>query len=123
VIQRDAKWTLGSVYVLVGKQKMIASSPTVILLYFDGCPLTPPVRQNLAIAVATLRMSLEEVDLATLPPGDPLLHYGSPTVLVNGRDVLGLPPSPDAGLACRPYPEGLPTAERWAELLRAATAC
>jgi hypothetical protein len=93
-----------------------------MLLYFDGCPLTPSVRQDLASAAAILGISVEEVDLARLPPGDPRLRYGSPTVLVDGRDVLGVPPSPDAGLACRPYLQGLPTAQRWAQLLRATTA-
>jgi hypothetical protein len=101
---------------------MRASPPAVTLLYFDGCPLTPPVRQNLAIAAAGLGITVEEVDLARLPLCDSRLHYGSPTVLVGGRDVLGMPPAADAGLACRPYPEGLPTVQRWAELLRAATA-
>jgi hypothetical protein len=97
-------------------------SSSITLLYFEGCPLTPPVRRDVASAAAVLGASIEEVDLARLPPEDSRLRYGSPTVLVNGRDVLGLAPSDNAGLACRPYPQGLPTAQRWAELLRAAAA-
>ena len=104
---------------MVSEQKMPA---VVTLLYFEGCPLTPRVRQELSAAAAGLGLTLEEVDLARLPAGDERLRYGSPTVLVDGRDVFGLPPSADAGLACRPYPQGLPTSEEWAERLRATTA-
>jgi hypothetical protein len=94
----------------------------VTLLYFDGCPLTPPVRRDVAQAVASLgkQAQFEQVNLSTLPPTDPRRGYGSPTVLVDGRDLFGLPPSVQCGLACRPYPGGLPTATRWADLLSAA---
>ncbi len=80
------------------------------LVYFDGCP-------NVDAARANIRAALEAADL---PPtwrewnqSDPsapayVKQYGSPTVLVDGRDVTGV----EAGVAasaCRA--DGAPSAK------------
>ncbi len=85
----------------------------VELLYFDGCPLSPQMRENLrrAIVLLGVEITVRETDLEQLGQGDPLLRYAAPTVLVDGRDLMGSPPRSSAALSCRLYPGGLPDAE------------
>ena len=79
--------------------------PTVEFLYWEGCPSHPR-------ALAELRDALEQ---AGLDPGDIRVREivtdeqarranfrGSPTILVDGRDVDDAPGEPVA-LACRVY--------------------
>ncbi len=80
------------------------SPPLVELLYFAGCPNVAPARvqlqQTLIVAGLPARWSEHDVSADDAP-----LHtrgYGSPTILVNGRDVSG--GSPVEGTACRLYP-------------------
>ncbi|HVA63280.1 MAG TPA: hypothetical protein VNF74_06115 [Terriglobales bacterium] len=79
---------------------------TVRVLSFCGCPhgetALARVRQALAQLAATAE--LEEMRMG---PGDAAAELGfcgSPTVLVNGRDVEPAPPN--QGLACRLYTGG-----------------
>lgn len=73
------------------------------LLFFEGCPNVPSARQLLerCLAEMGIESSVEERE------GD----YGSPTILVNGNDIMGAPYT--KGRACR---LDLPTREK---LLRA----
>ena len=89
-------------------------------LYFDGCPMSPKMRESLIVALGQLGLEpeFEQVDLEALRPGDPLLRYGAPTVLVDGTDLMGEPPSGSAALACRIYADGLPDADEIAYHLR-----
>ena len=91
----------------------------VELLYFDGCPLSPQMRENLrqAIVLLGVEITVRETDLEDLGQGDPLLRYAAPTVLVDGRDLMGLPPRSSTALSCRLYPGGLPDAETLASQL------
>jgi hypothetical protein len=95
----------------------------VQLLYFDGCPLSPRMRENLrrAIGLLGVEIAVREIDLEDLPVGDPLLRYPAPTVLVDGRDLMGLPPRSSTALSCRLYPGGLPDAETLASRLTRLT--
>ncbi len=80
------------------------------LIYFDSCPNAQPAREN-------LRRALEE---AGLPPtwqeweqGDSsapghVKQYGSPTILIDGRDVTGVGAGV-AAAACRA--DGAPSIE------------
>ena len=79
------------------------------LVYFDGCP-------NVDDARANIRAALEAADLPPTwrewnqhDPNAPeyVKQYGSPTVLVDGRDVTGEEPGM-AGSACRA--DGAPSA-------------
>lgn len=74
------------------------------LLYFPGCPNVAPARVQLqrTLIQAGLPAQWEEHDVSA---DDAPLHtrgYGSPTILVDGRDVSG--GSPTEGSACRLYP-------------------
>ena len=65
--------------------------PSIALIYFDGCP-------NVELARTHLRRAIEDAGLDTQwqeweqnDPSAPawVKEHGSPTVLVNGRDVTG----------------------------------
>ena len=95
----------------------------VQLLYFEGCP-------NWQIAEARLRDALVAVGIAELvelvevnthEQAVRLGFRGSPSVMVDGRDLFA-PPGAAYGLMCRVYstPEGLqgsPTTEQWVAAL------
>ena len=97
----------------------------VQLRYFDGCP-------NWQVAEARLRDALvaigavdlvELVEVTTQDQAERLTFHGSPSVMVDGRDLFGQPDA-DVGLVCRVYstPEGLGGAPTTAQLVAALTA-
>jgi mercuric ion transport protein len=66
-------------------------SAKIELVYFEGCPHAAEARARLRVALAELAAPIEwaewDTDVATTP--EPYRRYGSPTVLVNGKDVAG----------------------------------
>ena len=81
-------------------------------LWFDGCPLAPAARQVLHDALDHLNgligYSLEEVDLNAADTPGPLKRWGSPTILLDGRDITGA--EPGTASHCKVYsgPGGVP---------------
>lgn len=79
--------------------------PDIALIYDADCPNAAEARAVLRLALqrAGLEPRWTEYDRAAHGTPEPLLHYGSPTILVDGRDVSG-----ETGLAtaalCRVYP-------------------
>jgi hypothetical protein len=65
--------------------------PKVELVYFEGCPHVGSARSHLRTALAEAGVATEwaewDTDLPATP--DPFRKFGSPTVLVDGRDVVG----------------------------------
>ena len=96
--------------------------PPVELLGFPSCPNTPTIRKSLEAALASLGSDAKIVDvnLEGLPRNDRRRRWGAPTILVNGRDLMGLPPSAGHFLSCRVYPDGLPTAVEIVRRLKAS---
>lgn len=66
-----------------------------------GCPNAEPTRRLIADCLATLGIDVPITDLSG--------RYASPTVLVDGVDVMRLESGPPAGDTCR---LDVPTAER-----------
>jgi hypothetical protein len=97
----------------------------VELLWFPGCPNADEARGALraALAGAGLPPMWEEIDVLRDDAPEHARGYGSPTVLVEGRDVEGQEPVPDAGACCRVYPAGraAPTVDTIASALGRAT--
>lgn len=80
----------------------------VELIYFKGCPNVPVARTHLMQAFATLARAPRWREWDRDDPASPeyVRDYASPTILVNGKDVTGMPPSDDHAAACRVYPGG-----------------
>lgn len=87
----------------------------------EGCANTPKLLANLesALKVAGSSMAYTEVDQLKLPATDPRRGYPTPTILLDGKDIFGMPePEPPfTNTSCRFYKEGLPTSEMIAERL------
>lgn len=86
-------------------------APKIQFLAFDGCPLAEAARRALDEAIASLKLgSYEVVDILDPETPEELRNWGSPTILVNGRDVTGNRPGDSVG--CRVYsgPSGVPDA-------------
>lgn len=99
---------------MVSHDKGREIAPTIQFLYFEGCPLADAAQTALELALVSCgmdRSDYEHVDV--LDPATPanLAIWGSPTILVNGKDVTGH--SGGDGVACRIYDtaDQVPTVE------------
>jgi hypothetical protein len=98
---------------------------TVDLVYASDCPNVSLARANmlLAFARAGVKPKWSEHRIGDPQAPEHTRGYGSPSILVDGRDVAGLPPSAEG--SCRIY-EGaagrghVPTAEQIAGALISA---
>lgn len=95
----------------------------VQLLYFEGCPNVTATRARLRLALeaSNLEPTWEELDLDRASLEE---HHGSPTVLVDGRDVCPEPASAaPSNRCCRVYPtsdiRGVPPLENLLHALKA----
>jgi len=97
---------------------------TVELLYFPDCPNVPAAREQLRRAFAAIGAppAWAEVDVSS---DDAPLHargYGSPSILVDGKEVTGA--APGGGSSCRIYSgsdvRGVPPLEAIVAALRAS---
>ena len=72
------------------------------LVYFQGCPHVEAARSAIREALSAMAMPLEWVEWDRGDDSTPqaLRQYGSPTVLVNRRDVV---PAQSDGNCCRVY--------------------
>lgn len=90
------------------------------LLHFDGCPNVDAARAAIrdAIAAEQVDVTVEEVDVQDPAAPDWARGWGSPTILVNGVDVVGEEPS--TSTSCRLYPGGAPSVTAIRDRLRGA---
>lgn len=91
----------------------------VQFLAFDGCPLAEVARHALDEAMASVGLhSYEVIDILDPNMPDDFRNWGSPTILVNGRDVTGGKQGNSVG--CRVYAGSLkvPDSQTIAECLR-----
>lgn len=81
---------------------------TIELIYDAGCPNVDPARRRLADALADAGLPPRWQEWDRAQPGMPARarRYGSPTILVDGRDVSGTREIDGAG-ACRLYDDGV----------------
>ncbi|MFP5333451.1 MAG: thioredoxin family protein [Acidimicrobiia bacterium] len=93
----------------------------ITLLYFDGCPSWETTDSRLSSLATDLGFSIRRVKVESVEAAERWQFRGSPTVLVDGRDVFAVGDEP-VGLACRVYqtPAGLagsPTLEQLRQVL------
>ena len=103
------------------------ATPRIELVFFDGCPNARQARENIRAAIETVGLPPEQAewsewDLMSEATPDAFRRHGSPTVLVDGRDVTG-PASGEEGtsgtdgMACRA--DGAPPPEVIADVIAA----
>ncbi len=88
---------------------------TIELIYFAGCPNIEKARESIKSACkkAGISEKWKEIDQNASDAPDYVDGYGSPTILVNGKDVAGGKADCCATGNCRIYPDmtGVPSAE------------
>jgi hypothetical protein len=104
-----------------GSEHMHATSPQIEFLGFPGCPNTPRLRDSLAAALASMGngWTFADTNQETLPEGDLRRGWPTPTILINGRDLFGMPAPTAPSMGCRMYPGGVPGARTIAKALSA----
>lgn len=78
------------------------------LVYFEGCPNADAARDNLRKACMELglRADWQEWNQSNDAAPAHIKTFGSPSILVNGRDVTGNPGNGHAEQSCRLYEGG-----------------
>ncbi|MGB9664060.1 MAG: DUF2703 domain-containing protein [Ignavibacteria bacterium] len=86
---------------------------TLEFQYFEGCPNHKKMNDNLLEAIKGLedKIELKKVLVEDEVTAMQIKFRGSPTLLLNGEDLLGMPAPDEPSLACRYYPKGIPTSE------------
>lgn len=81
------------------------------LLYFSGCPNVAATRAALrdALAAEKLDLPIEEVDVEEAGAPEWARGWGSPTILIDGKEIYDQQPS--GAQACRLYVGGTPSVE------------
>lgn len=95
----------------------------VTLLFFDGCPNWQVTNARLESMAVEFGFELERCHVVTDEDAQRLRFRGSPTVLIDGRDVFATGDEP-IGLSCRMYQtdHGLAGAPSVVQLHEALTA-
>ncbi len=90
------------------------------LLYFEGCPNLAPAREALrdALAAERIEVGIDEIDVEAPDAPEWARGWGSPTILVDGKDLTGAARSTAA--ACRLYKDGAPSVDEIRARLTAA---
>lgn len=101
---------------------VIAAQPKIELLGFPDCPNTPAMRANLTAALSSISKgwTFADTNQETLLESDIRRGYPTPTILVNDRDLFGLPVPTAPSMGCRMYAGGVPDAKGIAAQLSAA---
>lgn len=97
--------------------------PVIQLLVFDGCPLADAARESLREALTELgRAHFEEINILDPNTAQEFRGWGSPTILIDGRDVSGAAKGDSVG--CRLYdgPNGVPSPESIVKNIRRLSA-
>lgn len=100
---------------------MTPEQPRIQLLGFPGCPNTPAMRRNLRAALDAIGRgwTFTDTNQEALPESDTRRGWPTPTILVNGRDLFGMPPPVGDAMGCRIYPGGVPDSGTIGDRLRA----
>ncbi len=90
------------------------------LLHFEGCPNVDAARAAVrdALAAEKLEVPVEEIDVERPDAPEWARGWGSPTILIDGKDVTGQERS--NGSSCRLYAGGAPSVSSIRERIAAA---
>ncbi len=81
--------------------------------YFEGCPNHKKMSDSLKEAIKGLedKIDLKEVLVEDEATAKLVGFIGSPTLLINGEDIVGATVPDNPQLACRFYTGGVPSAD------------
>lgn len=82
------------------------------ILYLHGCPHFPAARDLLGAIVRDegVQADVSEIEVKDASAARSLQFIGSPTIRINGLDIEADARNvAEVGLACRRYPNGLPS--------------
>ena len=82
--------------------------------HFEGCPNSPKLLKSLKEALQEFKETdyiFKEILIEDNSDAQKYKFLGSPTILLNNKDMMGLPFPEVSSLACRFYPGGLPSKE------------
>ncbi len=85
----------------------------VELIYFDGCPNAEQAHSNLKKAIENTGCGcrITEWKSGDEKAPDYVRQYGSPTILIDEKDIAGGPGNCCASDSCRIYEGGVPSVE------------
>lgn len=79
------------------------------LQHFHGCPNSPLLIESVKKAIDGIpNIEYTEVIVDSNDKAFEIGFRGSPTLLINGKDIENQPEPEQPALACRYYPKGLP---------------
>jgi hypothetical protein len=81
-------------------------APDIELLWWAGCPSTEKALGELRVALAELGLSetpIRQREVRSDEEADELGFRGSPTILIDGSDLVAAEPDAPTGLSCRIY--------------------
>ena len=83
------------------------------LQHFTDCPNSPILIKRVKEAIKGFDfIDYRELIIDSNEKAEQLKFRGSPTLLINGKDFENQPEQDDPALACRYYPNGLPTVDQ-----------
>lgn len=87
--------------------------------YFEGCPNHKKMNENLIEAIKGLedKIELNRYLVEDEETAKKISFRGSPTLLINGEDIEGIPAPKEPALACRFYANGIPGADKIRKLI------
>ena len=83
------------------------------LQYFEDCPNYKKMNDNLNDAIKSLedKIAIKKVLVEDAATAIKVSFRGSPTLLINGEDIEGIPAPIEPNLSCRFYSNGIPKAD------------
>lgn len=81
--------------------------------YFEGCPNHTKMQNNISEAIKGLedKIDLRKILVEDEETAKQVGFRGSPTLLIDGEDIIGMPIPEQPKLACRFYPTGIPSSQ------------
>ncbi len=81
--------------------------------FFEGCPNHIKMQNNISEAIKGLedKIDLRKILVEDEETAKKVSFRGSPTLLINGEDIEGVPAPAEPSLACRFYIGGIPGAD------------
>jgi hypothetical protein len=82
--------------------------------YFEDCPNHIKMQNNISEAIKGLedKIELTKVLVEDEETAKKVFFRGSPTLLINGEDIEGVPTLAEPSLSCRFYVNGIPNEDK-----------